>query len=85
MQSTTWHVDIELADSGDEVTAIARLQTHEGPAAPGIGLGSVHHDPLDRDLSPEYALAARRSLENLSSAIDYVSDASLNPTAVDQA
>lgn len=75
MHTTTWHVDIELADDGGEVTAIAKLRSDESVAAPSIGLGAVHHDDLDRDPGPEFALAARRSLESLSTALGYYSHA----------
>jgi hypothetical protein len=73
MQTTTWHVDIELSDDGDEVTAVAKLRADESSSAPSIGLGAVHHDDLDRDPAPEFALAARRSLESLSTALGYYS------------
>lgn len=73
MQTTTWHVDIELSDDGDEVTAVAMLRAGEPNAAPSIGLGACHHDDLGRDPAPEFALAARRSLVSLSTALGYYS------------
>lgn len=72
MERTTWHVDIELADSGSEVTACARLRTGSEPAAPGIGLGTVRHDEVDGDPNPALVLAARRSLADLESTFDYL-------------
>ena len=84
MERTIWHVDIELDDTGEQVTATARLRTDSSDCSPGIGLGTVHHDLLDRDLSPEFALAARRSLEDLSSTLDYISEVG-RYSALDQA
>ena len=85
MERTIWHVDIELDDTGEQVTATARLRTDTSECcSPGIGLGTVHHDVLDRDLSPEFALAARRSLEDLGNALDYIGEVG-RYSALDQA
>ncbi len=65
-----WNVVITLADDGDRITALARLQ--DGPDA-AIGLGSAPCDDLD-DLEAKYTRAARRSLEDLGRSLGYLAD-----------
>lgn len=67
-QQTTWGIEIRFADTGDEVTAVARLK--DGPSA-AIGLGSARHDAV-REPRLRTALAARRSLGALSESLDYL-------------
>ena len=67
MNTQTWHVSITLADDGHDVTARARLA--DG-AVDVSGLGVVH----DTDGESPFALAAMRSLENLSEALSYAAD-----------
>jgi hypothetical protein len=72
MDHNTWRVEIDVADSGDEVTARARLD--DGPVTT-VGLGSAHHDEAEPDLEPASALAVGRSLADLSRSLRYLSDA----------
>jgi hypothetical protein len=65
-----WNVVITLADAGDRITALARLQ--DGPDA-AIGVGSVTCDEL-ADLESKYTIAARRSLEDLGRSLGYLAD-----------
>jgi hypothetical protein len=67
MNTQTWHVSITLADDGHDVTARARLA--DG-AVDVSGLGVVH----DTTGESPMALAALRSLENLSEALSYAAD-----------
>jgi hypothetical protein len=72
MDRTTWRVDIDVTDDGEEVTARARL--HHAPVAT-IAIGSAHHDESERDLQPAAALAVGRSLSDLGTSLGYVSEA----------
>lgn len=72
MDRNTWHVDIDVADDGHEVTARARLD--DGPVAT-VGLGCARHDETERDLQPASALAVGRSLADLGMSLRYVSAA----------
>lgn len=67
-QRTSWGIDIRFADTGQEVTAVARLSG--GPSA-AIGFGSARYDAV---LEPELrvALAAGRSLGALTDSLDYL-------------
>jgi hypothetical protein len=71
MNTKTWHVSITLADDGSDVTARARLADGSVDV---VGLGSVPASLHDTAGEPPFALAALRSLENLSDALSYVAD-----------
>ena len=62
VEQTTWGIEIRFADTGNEVTAVARL--NDGPSA-AIGLGSARYDSVCEP-GLRTALAARRSLGALS-------------------
>ena len=68
VEQTTWGVEIRFADTGNEVTAVARLK--DGPKA-AIGLGSARYDAACEP-GLRTALAARRSLGALSESLDYL-------------
>jgi len=68
VEQTTWGVEIRFADTGNEVTAVARLK--DGPNA-AIGLGSARYDAVCEP-GLRTALAARRSLGALSESLDYL-------------
>jgi hypothetical protein len=72
MDRNTWRVDIDVIDTGEEVTARARL--HHAPVAT-VSVGSARHDESERDLQPAAALAVGRSLSGLGASLGYVSEA----------
>lgn len=67
-ERTTWGIEIVFADTGEEVTALARLN---GGTNAAVGLGSARHDAL-REPELRRALAARRSLGALAESLDYL-------------
>jgi hypothetical protein len=71
MNTQTWHVSITLADDGRDVTARARLADgHVHVSGLGVVPASLH----DTTGESPFALAALRSLEDLSDALSYVAD-----------
>jgi hypothetical protein len=71
MNTQTWHVSITLADDGSDVTARARLADgHVDVSGLGVVPASLH----DTTGESPFALAALRSLEDLSDALSYVAD-----------
>lgn len=68
VERTTWGIEIKFADTGEEVTAVARL--NDGPSA-AVGLGSARYDSVV-DPTLRNALAARRSLGALTESLDYL-------------
>jgi len=71
MKTQTWHVSITLADDGSDVTARARLADGSVDV---VGLGVVPADLADTTGESPFALAAQRSLENLSDALGYAAE-----------
>jgi hypothetical protein len=71
MKTQTWHVSITLADDGSDVTAQARLA--DG-VVDVIGRGTVSASLPDTTGESPLALAAMRSLENLTDALGYVAE-----------
>jgi hypothetical protein len=67
-EQDTWGIEIRFVDTGEEVTAVARL--NGGPSS-AVGLGSARHDAV-REPALRAALAARRSLGALSESLDYL-------------
>jgi hypothetical protein len=71
MNTQTWHVSITLADDGADVTARARLVDGNVDVS---GFGQVPASLHDTTGESSYALAAQRSLENLTDALSYVAE-----------
>ena len=65
---TSWGIEIDFADTGQEVTAVARLSG--GPSA-AVGLGSARYDAVHQP-GLRAALAAGRSLGALTDSLDYL-------------
>lgn len=68
MGHRTWVVVIQLTDTGEEVTASARLHGTES----AIGIGSVRQDNSEQDLDRDCAQAARLALEDLGTSLGYL-------------
>jgi hypothetical protein len=71
MNTQTWNVSITLADDGSDVTAHARLADGTVDVS---GLGVVPASLHDTTGESPFALAALRSLEDLSDALGYVAE-----------
>jgi hypothetical protein len=71
MNTQTWHVSITLADDGSDVTARARLADGTVDVS---GVGVVPATLQDTTGEALLALAAMRSLENLSEALAYAAE-----------
>jgi hypothetical protein len=81
MNTQTWHVAITLADDGSDVTARARLADGSVDV---VGVGVVPATLHETTGESPFALAALRSLENLSDALSYVAETD-RYASVDQA
>lgn len=71
MHHQTWHVSITLEDDGTVVTARSAL---EDGSIDVVGHGVVPRDLAETTGEAPFALAALRSLENLSDALSYVAE-----------
>lgn len=71
MHHQTWHVSITLDDDGTAVTARSAL---EDGSIDVVGHGVVPTNLAETTGEAPFALAALRSLENLSDALSYVAE-----------
>ena len=71
MNTQTWHVSITLADDGSDVTARAELV---GGRHDVSGRGVAPASLRDATGESRFALAALRSLQNLTDALSYMAD-----------
>lgn len=81
MHHQTWHVSITLDDDGTVVTARSSL---EDGSIEVVGHGEVPTNLAETTGEAPFALAALRSLENLSDALSYVAETD-RYASVDQA